>query len=134
MIPLEAVLWLKIVATVVLWALPLLLLPARTFPRLGYPVPEPAVFAKLLGAAFLSLLVGYGKGLWALKHGAAAGQDVVASTVLVGKVSNGLAFLLLVVYGVRGSYRTWGRLARLHVWISILVTGLVTLGLFVARS
>jgi hypothetical protein len=131
MISLECVLWVKIVATVFLWVLPLLLLPAGMFPRVGYPKPEPVLFAKLLGVSFLSLLVGYVKGVLALRSGNPAAQDVVANTVLVGLVSNGLSFLLLVGYGVRGTYRKWGRLARLHVLISILVTGFVTIGLLV---
>jgi hypothetical protein len=129
MIPLDAVLWVKIVATAVLWAAPLLFFPARAFTSLGFPRPEPMIFVRLLGVAFLSLLVGYAQGLWALGHGGSA-----ADTVVVGKVSNGFSCLLIVGYGAAGAYRTWGPLARAYLWLSAAVTGLVTLGLFVARG
>jgi hypothetical protein len=125
---LEAVLWFKILVTAVLWAFPLLFSPVSVFRRLGFPVPEPMVFARLLGAAFLALGVGYVLGLRTLHGG-----RYPADTVLVGLVSNGLACGLLVAYGLAGAYAPWGRAARVYMWISALATGLVTLGLLLTR-
>lgn len=125
---LEAVLWIKIAVTAVLWAGPLLFAPARLFRALGFPAPEPMVFVRLLGAAFTALLVGYVLGLRALK----AGGDP-SDAVLVGIVSNGLACGVLVAYGLAGAYARWGRAARAYVWISALATGLVTVGLILTR-
>jgi hypothetical protein len=126
MMTLEHVLWVKIVLTAVLWAAPLLLCPVRLFRTLGFPPPEPMVFTRLLGAAFLSLLVGYVQGLQALVHG-----EHPAGTVVVGMVSNGLACVLIIGYGLAGTYARWGRVARVYMWLSALATGLITLGLFV---
>ncbi len=126
---LKFVLWLKIIVTAGLWAFPLLLSTPRWFAELGFrPAPQPMVFMKLLGAAFLALGVGYVRGLAMLSAG-----RYPADTVLVGKVSNGLACALLVVYGALGAYAEWGPVARGLMWLSAALTGFVTLGLFVAR-
>lgn len=124
---LQAVLWVKIVATV-LWAAPLLFFPRSVFRRIGFPEPEPMLFVRLLGAAFLALLVGYARGL-----GIANGGGYPANTVLVGLVSNGLACAILVLHGLTGAYAGWGRPARVFMWVSAFLTGFVTLGLFVAK-
>lgn len=128
---LKFVLWLKIIVTAVLWAFPLLLATPGTFRWLGFPEPRPMVFFKLLGAAFLALGVGYVRGLAMLKEG-----RYPADTVLVGKVSNGLACALIVVYGLMGAYTGpgWdGWPARAFMWVSAALTGFVTFGLFVAK-
>ncbi|HEX6037309.1 hypothetical protein [Longimicrobium sp.] len=124
------VLWVKIVATALLWAGPLLLFPARWLHRLGYPKTQPAVFTRLLGAAFTALLVGYVLGLRML-------QDVPSTyprnTVIVGAVSNGLACAILLIYGLKGAYAEWGRPARFAMWLSAGITGFVTVGLLTTR-
>lgn len=126
---LRFVLWFKIIVTAACWAVPLLLATPGTFRWLGFPEPGPTmVFFKLLGAAFLALGVGYVRGLAMLKEG-----RYPADAVLVGKVSNGLACALIVVYGVLGAYTDWGPLARGFMWLSAALTGFVTFGLFVAK-
>jgi hypothetical protein len=124
------VLWVKITVTAVLWAFPLLVLPRSVFRWMGFPEPQPMVFVRLLGAAFLALGVGYVRGLVTLKEG-----RYPADTVLVGKVSNGLACALLVAYGLMGSYTEpgWEWPARAFMWLSAFLTGFVTLGLFTAK-
>jgi hypothetical protein len=124
MMTLVFVLWAKIAITAAFWAGPLLLAPEGLFGRLGFP-PRPMVFIRLLGAAYLALLVGYVLGLRTAQASGYPGQ-----TVTVGIVSNGLACLLIVYYGVRGSYRPWGGKARAFMWASALAAGLITLGLF----
>jgi hypothetical protein len=127
---LKFVLWLKIIVTAVLWAFPLLLASPWAFRQLGFPEPGPMVFFKLLGAAFLALGVGYVRGLLMLNGG-----RYPADAVLVGKVSNGLACALIVIYGLTGTYTGpgWEWPARAFMWLSAGLTGFVTLGLFVAK-
>lgn len=125
---LAAVLWIKIVATALLWAGPLLLFPMAWLRRLGFPDAQPRVFMRLLGAAFTALLVDYVRGLRTLNAG-----TYPADTVLVGAVSNGLACAILLLHGVRGAYTGWGRAARWAMWFSAAVTGFVTVGLLTTR-
>ena len=54
----------KIVLTAALWSLPLTLLPEYVVHHwIGLPSNVPTVFYRLLGAAYLALLVGYLHGL-----------------------------------------------------------------------
>ncbi|HVF74575.1 MAG TPA: hypothetical protein VM938_05960, partial [Acidimicrobiales bacterium] len=55
---------LKMAVTLVAWACPLLVCPPPLFEAVGLPVPSLPVFARLLGAAYLALLVVYALG-WA---------------------------------------------------------------------
>ncbi len=126
--PLKPVLLFKIWFTMLFWAVPLLAAPAGLYEPLGFPRPTAMVFMKLLGAAFLALLVSYVQGLRALKRGQSA-----ANAVAVGIVSNGLACLVILLYGAMGEYGAWGHLARAYMWVSAAATGLVTLGLVLAR-
>lgn len=126
--PLRAVLRFKIGFTVAAWAVPLLLGPCRWFTALGFPAPRPMIFIRLLGAAFVALLVGYVRGLRALDAGRAP-VDAVA----VGIVSNGLAAALLLGYGVAGAFADWGVPARAFMGISAAATALITIGLFAFR-
>ena len=124
---LRTVLWTKIGFTVV-WALPLLLLPGKYFPKFGFPVPVPMIFTNLLGAAFLALLVGYYRGVQAFDAGRAPTQ-----TVEVGIVSNGLASALLMGYGVAGDFDDWTKIAAVFMAVSAVATGLITAGLYAYR-
>lgn len=126
---LRVVLWAKIAMTAVLWCVPLLLFPAGWYEAIGYPrPPEPMLFARLLGVAYLALGVGYLRGLRALDRGGTA-DDAVA----VGIVSNGLACAVLVGYAAAGTFDGWGVPARLHIWASVAATGLITIALLLAR-
>lgn len=120
---LQRVLLVKIVFTAVFWCAPLLFFPEAAARWLGIPAPRPALFARLLGAAFGALLVGYVNGL----RDSRRGLDV-KRVVLVGAVSNGLAFLLLLLFA--GEWRQWGgALAQAYLWASTVVTFAITLGL-----
>lgn len=123
---LRRVLWLKIIATLVWCAA--LLFPGDNSARLGFPQPSAIVFLRLLGAAFLALLVGYVRGLRALRAGRAPTDAVV-----VGIVSNGLASAMLIGYGAAGDYAGWGWFAQFFMWVSAVVTAVVTIGLVAFR-
>lgn len=89
----------KIVITVAFWCLPLLFFPASWFRALGAVGPEPIVFARLLGAAYLGLLVGYYGGLQSIKKG-----EVPLPAMHMGIVSNGIAAVLLAYFGATGAW------------------------------
>jgi hypothetical protein len=122
--PLEIVLMGKIIFTLFLWALPPLLFPKYATRLLGIPPSQPILFLRLLGAAYLALAVGYTLGLIDLYHGKEA-----QNTVWVGILSNGLAFIILLVY--RSEWKRWGTRASVYMYSSTIATLLITLGLIV---
>jgi len=114
----------KIVLTVAVWCIPLLLFPAEWLRRLGFPVPEPQLFLRLLGMAYTALVVGYCFGLKASNRG-----EYPAGVVWVGIVSNGGAFMLLAIAAVLGAWAAWGTIAQTIMWGSLLGTGAIAAGL-----
>jgi hypothetical protein len=120
------VLWVKVLFTLIFWSLPLLAFPTSWFVCMGMPEPRPILFLRLLGAAYLALVVGYISGLCRLGRG-----DEVQDIVWVGITSNGSAFLILLLFGTTGAWKEWGILARSYMWISTLLTASITLGLVV---
>lgn len=121
------VLRVKIFCTLIFWVLPLLFCPTSWFVRVGMPEPRPMVFVRLLGAAYAALVVGYVSGLRGLHRG-----DDVRNTVWVGITSNGSASLILLLFGITGAWEGWGIWARIYMWISALLTALITAGLVFA--
>jgi hypothetical protein len=118
------VLRLKVLFTVLGWALPLFLLSPDGFKELGFLEPPPRLFARLLGAAFVALVVEYLQGLRDLGRG----RDVT-NVVWVGIVSNGLGCLVLLASGLGGAWDDWGEPAVSLLWASAAITGAITLGL-----
>lgn len=103
----------KIVVTGLFWCLPLLTFPSAWFVALGMPAPEPILFVRLLGAAYLALLVSYYMGLRGLNK-----SESPAPVIYTGLISNGLAGLLLVYFGATGAWSTWGGGMQIFMWIS----------------
>lgn len=122
-------LWFKIIMTLLVWSTPLLL-PDPFFnqmTRLLFGVDfEPKIFFHILGAAFVALIVSYYAGITRLK----AGKDM-QHIVWVGIVSNGLITFLLILYGLLGSYNEWLFIGQIYMWGSAILTGFITVGLFV---
>ena len=116
-----AVLIAKIVLTLFCWCLPLLLFPPAWFLRLGVPLPEPVIFARLLGAAYLALIVGYSFGLGEIKRGIFPNQ-----AVWMGIVSNGLGCGLLAFSGMMGYWTRWTDRGQVFMWFSALATLCIT--------
>ncbi len=121
---LQYVLWFKIGLTFVAWCVPLLLFPGSVFITLGFPLPEPILFLRLLGMAYWALLVGYIFGLRSARSG-----HYPPEVVWVGIASNGGAFVLLAVAASLDAWLAWGTFAQIYMWGSMVGTGLVTLGL-----
>lgn len=105
----------KIAITAIFWCIPLLVFPASWFAALGVPAPVPLIFARLLGAAYLALLVGYYMGLKGLDNGESA-----AAVIHMGIASNAMAALLLAYFAATGSLSSWGMGAQIFVWVSAL--------------
>ena len=118
------VLRLKILVTLILWTIPCLAFPASWFVWVGIPEPNPKLLLQLYGAASLALVVGYISGLFRLGRG-----DDIRNIVWVGVTSNGSAFLILLLWGIAGTWEEWGILARIYMWSSALLTASITLGL-----
>lgn len=114
----------KIVITGIFWCVPLLLFPSSLFQALGVPVTEPLLFIRLLGAAYLALLVGYYIGMSVIKEG-----ESPAPVIQVGIASNGLVGLLLTYYGVAGAWSHWGVGAQVFIWLSMSGAFFITLNL-----
>ncbi len=123
---LSVVLIFKIVFTVVLWCLPLLFFPESLLIKLGLPEPSSMLFLRLLGMAYVALVVGYCFGLRKTLKG-----ERPTDVVWVGIVSNGGACLLLLSYGLLGAWQTWGFPATILMWVSGVITGAITLGLLI---
>ena len=126
---LATILKVKVFVTLIFWSLPLLFCPSSWFVRADMPEPKPMLFLRLLGAAYLALVVGYICGLRKLGRG-----DDVRSVVWVGITSNGLASLILWRSGIARVWKEWGPWARIYMWVSALLTAAITLGLVGARS
>jgi hypothetical protein len=123
--PLARALQFKIAFTALFWCGPLLVFRPHWFLALGVrPMPQPMAFVRLLGAAYLALLVGYSFGLARLHSG-----QTPIGVVWTGIASNGLASAILFYYGVIGAWQAWGTLGRAYMWISAVVTLGITVSL-----
>ncbi|MEO8001395.1 MAG: hypothetical protein ABI644_05925 [Arenimonas sp.] len=118
---LSRVLLVKILLTIVIWCIPLLFFPAAWLQILGFPVPEPQIFLRLLGMAYTALVVGYCFGL----------RDAMRNryphaVVWVGVISNGGAFVLLLVAAISSTWAGWGTIAQWIMWCSLVGTGAIS--------
>ena len=118
----------KIAITGIFWCIPLLVFPSSWFVAVGIPAPEPLMFVRLLGAAYLALLVGYYMGLKGLRTG-----ESPRPVVHMGIASNGLAGLLLVYFGATGSWSSWGVGAQVFMWLSALGALVIAISLLRIR-
>jgi len=122
MLTLPRILKFKIFCTIIFWSLPLLVLPPAWFPYIGLPVPEPMIWIRLLGAAYLALTVLYYLGLIELENGRSATQ-----AVWIGITSNGLACAILVYSGITGAWSTWSVQGQFIMWSSVILTFFITI-------
>lgn len=123
---LAKVLFAKIAVTILLWAGPLLFLPLSFLERrCRVPDLRPvANFIRLLGMAYVALLVGYAFGYVAERQG-----HYPDGVVWAGIVSNGGAFLVLLLN--RRHWMAWDPWGRILMWASVVATSTITVGLIV---
>lgn len=121
---LKALLIRKIAITGLFWCIPLLVLQPSGFVALGIPAPEPLLFVRLLGAAYLALLIAYYAGMRAPNP---------EQVIYTGIASNGLACFLLVYFGANGTWSLWGSGAQIFMWLSAAGAGTMTFRLLQFR-
>lgn len=124
---LRAVLILKIGVTLVCWAGPMLLLHPAQFEMLGFPVPEPFLYIRLLGMAYLALVVGYAYGYRVALKG-----YFPSAAVAIGIVSNGGAAMIILAFLLSGKTEEFSPIAYNLMVLSGGLLGLITLGLVLA--
>ena len=121
---LSNVLAFKIIATLIFWSMPLIVLPTSTIEAIGFPPQGSYMFVRLLGWAYLSLCVGY---VFALRSSLAGIRAL--GPIWVGVVSNGGAFAYLLSCGVFGTWEAWGMPAQVICWGSVFGALLISVGL-----
>ena len=126
MLHLSMVILAKIRVTIAFWCIPLLLFPAGLLKWLGFLVPEPQIFLRLLGLAYLALVVGYAFGLRDLRSG-----SYPNGVVWMGITSNGSACTALIVAAGIGVWEDWEFIPRIYMWLSLIATGGITMGLVI---
>ena len=114
----------KIVITIALWVVPLLLFPVGWLAALGFPIPEPLIFLRLLGMAFLSLTLAYTFGLRAALRG-----DYPSNAIWVGILSNGGSFFILLIAALCSSWDSWGTSAKAAMWFFLAALGTIAAAL-----
>jgi len=112
------VLRVKIAAALLLWSLPALLASPACFAHLGFPEPEPILWVRLMGMAFLSLALGYWQGLQTLHHQG----TFPLGTVRAGILSNGGACLILLSTLLFDDLEGWTKWAVPYLWLSAGLT------------
>ena len=121
---LSRILIIKIVLTTLIWCIPLLLFPAAWLKLLGFPVPEPQLFLRLLGMAYAALVLAYVFGLCDTLR-----NQYPQTIIWVGVISNGGACILLAMAALTQTWNGWGVIAQAIMWGSLLGTGAITWGL-----
>ncbi len=124
----KATLWIKIITTL-FWAGGALFVHADYLAHVGFESGAAILVVRLLGVAFLSLLLGYSLGLHALitkKPNTLA----VRNTVLVGILSNGGSALVLFWFGLTGRFTLLPSPLPHIFWASAVLTGGIALSLF----
>ncbi len=123
---LSKVLVFKITFTFVGACVPLLLLPVSSLQQLGFVVPAPSLFLRLLGMACLALIVGYCFGLRDSLRGLYPG-----TVVWMGIVSNGGAAFLMAFAATQNVWGSWGLFAQCLMWGSLICLSGITLSLII---
>ncbi len=119
----------KIAITAIFLCVPLLFFPPSLFELFGIPAPQPLMFTRLLGVAYLALIVGYYGGIKALDNN----QNPIF-TIDMGIVSNGVAGLVFLYFGFTGGWTNWSIGAQIYMWLLSFGALLITLNLFQARK
>lgn len=118
------VLLVKIAATLVLWALPALLLRLECFMELGFPQPVPVLWVRLMGMAYLSLALVYWQGMRLLHRG-----EFPLGTIQVGILSNGCACFILLNTLLFSDLDGWTCWSLPYLWLSAGLTFGITASL-----
>jgi len=121
---LKATLWVKIIFTFFIWSLPLLLFWPNLFVCLGFPLPVPMLFVKLLGVTFFALGINY---IFALQQ--AYQGEIYKPTLIVGFISNFMASVFIFYYEFVGTYTLWENFAKIFIRFSGITTLIISCSL-----
>jgi hypothetical protein len=102
-------------------------IPLSWLTAIGFPDPHQSiVFVRLYRVANFALGVSYTLGCIDF-----VGGKNVDNIVTVGAISNRLACILLMIFGIPGVWNDWGVLAKIFMSISAASTGLIAIELIV---
>lgn len=120
----------KIIVTIFLWAFPLIIIPSRWFCKfLFIDVGQNAFFIRLLGVAYLALIIGYLAGMSELKKGI-----FPKKIIYMGIVSNAGASITITIFGLKNSFPFGDctkavscskELGICYLWLSAIITFLI---------
>lgn len=122
-----ALFWTLIVATLVCCCIPTLFIPQALMRKLGIPLAEPVLFARLLGAASLALCLHYFLGVLRVQ----SGRDP-SDIVVIGLIHCGMSAAIIWRYALHGHYRSWPLVTRVYVYTSGCIFTALALALLVA--
>jgi hypothetical protein len=119
----------KIIITIIFVCIPLLFFPASLFELVGIQSPQPIIFIRLLGVAYLALITGYWGGIKALDN-----NDNPIHVINMGIISNGLAGIVFLYFGMTGSWSAWNIGAQIYMWLLTIGVVIITINLLRARK
>ncbi|HEV2147507.1 MAG TPA: hypothetical protein VGR37_08910 [Longimicrobiaceae bacterium] len=114
----------KIAATVLFWAGPLLLVPEQLLAAAGL-CGKAVPLVRLLGCAYTALCIGYGFGLREVYSGRRP-----MGAIAVGIVSNAGAGAYLTYFGVTDGWVGWPLVVTVAAWASAAATLGIAFGLY----
>ena len=114
----------KIGVTAIGLSVPLLLFPRRFFSDFDVSA-DAMLFVRLLGVAYAALCVGYYGGIQLLDDKAA-----LRYVIYMGLVSNGLAGLVFLIYGLMGRWSAYAIGLQVYLWLLVAGAFYMTLRLF----
>lgn len=119
----------KMIITAIFLCIPLLFFPASLFEFVGIQSPQPLIFPRLLGIAYVALLTGYWGGIKALDNN---GNPI--HVIDMGITSNGLGGMVFLYFGMTGSWSAWSPGAQIYMWLLTIGAMIMTFNLFNARK
>lgn len=120
------VLYIKIIFTVFLWAIPALFIPETMLQSIEVTIISPKYPGKLLGAAYIALAIGYFDGLLRARKGIQP-----TGTIIMGIISNGAATIILILYAFPEIKSDSSPVETIFIYFSTAITALLTAGLII---
>jgi hypothetical protein len=123
----------KIVITIIFWAVPLTFFPPQVYDFFGIPIESTYLFIRLLGTAYFALLFGYFEALHQIKN------NIVSIRIpLMSITANGGASIVILIFLIMGSLDTWGLLGKVYIIVSciilFMIASLLTISLIIRKK
>jgi len=114
------ILQIKIWVTLFMWALPLLIASNTLFVFFGLPKIEHPIFIRLLGVAYLSLVVVYYWGYSEFKQ-----NKYPIGILYTGIISNLGASIIITISLLTGQFNTWMLKGQIFMIVSAVLTAII---------